>query len=523
MNGVETQLLALIGAAGLLIGAVLGFLIAQLRAARRVEQLRVELETARVRLESETVSAGRLQTTFESLAGQTLHSNSEMFLRMARETLGRDQAVATASLKERETAMSTTIAQLVEPLRVALERAEAQVLLLERERRDAYASLRTQIEGLAEGHSQLQRETRNLVTALRRPEVRGRWGELTLRRLVELAGMSEHCDFTEQLTVASDEGSLRPDLVVHMPDSRDLVVDVKTPLDAFLAALEATTEEARAIELKRHAGHLETRVRQLSSKSYWSQFERSPEFAVLFLPGDQFLSAALAERPDLLETALKQNVIIATPSTLIALLKTVAYGWRQSAVAQNAAVIREIGQELYRRLGTFTGHLGRAGSRLGAAVEAYNAAVGSLERQVLPQARRFTDLGVTADAPLPTLESVDSLARVPAGAAPDTLLEVSASGSPARVPAGAAPNAMPDTPTPGSPAEPVKPPGADPTPTPSLVARAPRAVPATGSRRSRADDSGGQESLPMGLDSDPKAGSGGDVGSTGSSGDDPES
>ena len=589
MNGVESPLLALIGAAGLLIGAVLGFLIAQLRAARRVEQLRVELETARVRLESETVSAGRLQTTFESLAGQTLHSNSEMFLRMARETLGRDQAVATASLKERETAMSTTIAQLVEPLRVALERAEAQVLLLERERRDAYASLRTQIEGLAEGHSQLQRETRNLVTALRRPEVRGRWGELTLRRLVELAGMSEHCDFTEQLTVASDEGSLRPDLVVHMPDSRDLVVDVKTPLDAFLAALEAPTEEARAIELKRHAGHLETRVRQLSSKSYWSQFERSPEFAVLFLPGDQFLAAALAERPDLLETALKQNVIIATPSTLIALLKTVAYGWRQSAVAQNAAVIREIGQELYRRLGTFTGHLGRTGSRLGAAVEAYNAAVGSLERQVLPQARRFTDLGVTADAPLPTLESVDSLARVPAGPAPDALLDVSASGSPARVPAGAAPDAMLDAPTPRSPAEPVKPPAADtvagsarpsaataavgaepnaggeplgaatptagPTPTPPLVARAPRAVPAAGSRRARADDSGGQESLPMelGPDSDPKAGSaddadskladgpprtssagaarsksdvtgsGGDVGSTGSAGGDRES
>jgi DNA recombination protein RmuC len=258
-----------------------------------------------------------------------------------------------------------------------------------------------------------------LVTALRRPEVRGRWGELTLRRLVELAGMSEHCDFTEQLHVAGDEGSasgagaLRPDLVVHMPDARDLVVDVKTPLDAYLEALEATTEEARLLQLKRHAQHVETRVRQLASKNYWAQFERSPEFAVLFLPGDQFLSAALAERPDLLETALKQNVIIATPSTLIALLKTVAYGWRQSAVAQNAAIIRELGQELYRRLGNFTGHLGRAGVRLGAAVEAYNAAVGSLERQVLPQARRFTDLGVTADAPLPALETVDSLARVP--------------------------------------------------------------------------------------------------------------
>jgi DNA recombination protein RmuC len=191
-------------------------------------------------------------------------------------------------------------------------------------------------------------------------------------------------------------------------------VDVKTPLDAYLEALEATTEEGRLFQLKRHAQHVETRVRQLASKNYWAQFERSPEFVILFLPGDQFLAAALAQRTDLLETALRQNVIIATPSTLIALLKTVAYGWRQSAVAHNAALIRELGQELYRRLGSFTGHLGRTGARLGAAVEAYNAAVGSLERQVLPQARRFTELGVTADSPIAALDTVDELARTPA-------------------------------------------------------------------------------------------------------------
>jgi DNA recombination protein RmuC len=409
--------LIVIGSA-LLMGALLGFLVAQLRSGRRIEQLRVDLEAARVRLETgarseaERIelleeSEARLRSAFDSLAVQTLRANSEMFLRMARETLGRDQVIAQSSLKERETA----IARLVEPLRVALEKTDAHVAALERERRDAFSSLRTQIEALTNGQSQLQRETRNLVTALRRPEVRGRWGELTLRRLVELAGMSEHCDFTEQLQVVGEDGALRPDLVVHMPDSRDLVVDVKTPLDAYLEALEATTEEARQAQLKRHAQHVETRVRQLAAKSYWAQFEHSPEFAVLFLPGDQFLGAALAERPDLLDAALKQNVIIATPSTLIALLKTVAYGWRQSAVAQNAAIIRELGQELYRRLGNFTGHLGRTGQRLGAAVEAYNAAVGSLERQVLPQARRFTDLGVTADSPLPALEPIDELAR----------------------------------------------------------------------------------------------------------------
>jgi DNA recombination protein RmuC len=383
-----------------------------------VVQLRVELESARVRLESETRqeaeriallehSEERLRSTFDSLAGQTLRANSETFLRMSKEVLAHDQTIAQNSLKERETA----IAQLIEPLRAALEKTEAQVQALERERRDSYSTLRTQIEVLTTGQSLLQQETRNLVTALRRPEVRGRWGELTLRRLVELAGMSEHCDFTEQLQVAGDEGALRPDMVVHMPDSRDLVIDVKTPLDAYLEALEATTEDGRQVGLKRHAQHVETRVRQLAAKSYWAQFEHSPEFAVLFLPGDQFLGAALAERPDLLETALKQSVIIATPSTLIALLKTVAYGWRQSAVAENAATIRELGQELYRRLGNFTGHLGRAGQRLGAAVEAYNAAVGSLERQVLPQARRFTELGVTSDSPLPALEPIDELAR----------------------------------------------------------------------------------------------------------------
>jgi DNA recombination protein RmuC len=417
-------------AIALALGAALGFLIGQLRALRRVEPLRVELESARVRLEaagqkeSERVafleqSDARLRASFDALAGETLRANSELFLRLAREALGRDQAIAAGTLKEREAA----IAQLVEPLRAALERTEQHSQALERERREAYASLRTQIESLSSGQSQLQRETRNLVTALRRPEVRGRWGELTLRRLVEIAGLAEHCDFTEQLHVVGQDGALRPDLVVHMPESRDLVVDVKTPLDAYLEALEAGSEEERQQALKKHAQQVETRVRQLASKAYWAQFEHSPEFTVLFLPGDQFLTAALAERPELLETALKQGVIIATPSTLIALLKTVAYGWRQTAVAQNAQLIRELGQELYRRLGAFTGHLERLGGRLGAAVDAYNAAVGSLERQVLPQARRFPELGVTADAALAQLQAIEQPLRPIAAAGPSDVRE----------------------------------------------------------------------------------------------------
>jgi len=412
------SLAALIAALALMAGAALGALIAHLNSARLREQLALELERARTQLAARIAQDAeraalaaeteqRLRTAFDSLASESLRANSELFLNMARETLSTQHVVAQGELKERETA----IEQLVLPLKAALERVENQSQALERERRDAYAHLRSQIETLAGGQAQLQRETRNLVTALRRPEVRGRWGELTLKRVVELAGMAEHCDFTEQLHVVGREGALRPDLVVHMPDSRDLVVDAKTPLDAYLEALEAATEEARRLALERHAQQVEMRVRELAAKSYWTQFERSPEFAILFLPGDQFLSAALAERSELLDSALEQGVIIATPSTLIALLKAVAYGWRQTVVAQNAATIRELGEELYRRLGTFFGHLDKLGARLGSAVEAYNASVGSLERHVLPQARRFPELGVTAQAPLPGANPIEQLVR----------------------------------------------------------------------------------------------------------------
>jgi DNA recombination protein RmuC len=399
-------------------GLGVGYLIASLRGGRQNHALQIALESERVRREAETKQESeriatlekaeeRLRGAFDTLAGESLRANSEMFLRLARETFSRDHVVAENTLKERETA----IASLVEPLKVALERTEQQVQAIERERRDAFTALRTQIEGLAGGHAQLQRETRNLVTALRRPEVRGRWGEMTLRRVVELAGMAEHCDFTEQLHVVAEEGALRPDMVIHMPESRTLVVDVKTPLDAYLEAIEAVTDEARGVALKRHAQQVEARVRELGSKAYWAQFQDSPEFVVLFLPGDQFLSSALTERPDMLDSALKAGVILATPSTIIALLKTVAYGWRQASVAENAAKIQELGADLHKRLGAFVRHLEKLGKNLNTAVDAYNSAVGSLERQVLPQARRFPEMGVTSDAPLPTLEPLAQIAR----------------------------------------------------------------------------------------------------------------
>jgi len=380
-------------AVGLLAGAAIALLLAGWLA-RRQQRSSAEIEA-------------RLGAHLADLANGALRNNSDMFLKLARESFAREQAGAESMLREREAAL----AHLVEPISKALEKTEQQLQGIERERRDAFSSLRTQIEQLTLGQSALQRETRNLVGALRRPEVRGRWGELTLRRVVEVAGMSEHCDFAEQATVAGAEGALRPDLIVRMPEGRDLVVDAKTPLDAYLDAIEAASDEARAAALARHAQQLEARVRELAGKAYWSQFKKSPEFAVLFLPGDQFLSAALAERPELLENAMRQGIVIATPSTLIALFKAVAYGWRLAVVAEHAARILDLGQDLHRRLGTFAGHLDRAGQRLGGAVEAYNNAIGSLERQVLPQARKFNELGAVSGEALPAVEPVDRLVR----------------------------------------------------------------------------------------------------------------
>jgi DNA recombination protein RmuC len=424
MNG---SLIALLAFGGIVVGAAIGYLVATVRAARRMTELasalagaeaRVAADVERTRAQTDLLaqSEARLRAAFDELAASSLHRNSELFLQLARETLGREQQVAQGALREREAAF----AQLLEPIKAALTRTETEVQTLERERRDAFAALRAQIESVTSGAANLEREARNLVTALRRPEVRGRWGELTLRRVVELAGLADHADFTEQVHVEAGGGALRPDLIVHMPEERSLVVDVKTPLDAYLEAIEAPTEEARRSALARHAQQVDARVRELAGKAYWEQFARSPEYAVLFLPGDQFLAAALAERPDMLENALQRSVIIATPTTLIALLKAVAHGWRQAHVAANAAEIRDLGRELYRRLGNFSGHLGTLAKKLDGAVEAYNSAVGSLERQVLPQARRFPELGITSDEALPPLDPIERRAREPAATAAAT-------------------------------------------------------------------------------------------------------
>jgi DNA recombination protein RmuC len=414
----------LIAASCLLLGALLGWLLARSKAAAREQQLSTELAIAQTQLKSQqdlaterqaalSLSMERLAANFDEVAGQTLRTNSEVFLQLAREHLGQHQQAAAATLTEKEKAIET----LVSPIKEALAKTELQISRIEKERAETFGALRSSLETVTLGQQALQKETRNLVTALRRPEVRGQWGELTLKRLAELAGMVEHCDFNEQVHTQTGDGALRPDMIVNMPDGRTLVVDVKTPLDAYLEAVEASTDEAKQVALQRHANMVAQRVRELSAKSYWAQFEHSPDFVILFIPGDQFLSAALAENPALLEDAIRQDVIIATPSSLVALLKAVAYGWRQTALAQNAQVIRDLGADLYKRLSVFTTHLSKVSKNLNGSVEAFNAAMGSLERQVLPGARKFTELGIRPDKELETPDPIEALARTPASAA----------------------------------------------------------------------------------------------------------
>ena len=364
-------------------------------------------------LESErTIAIDRameqLDRRFDDLAGRQLRENIDNFLRLARENLGGHQQNAQASLREREQAIEA----LVKPIQETLARTSEALREIEVERQRDFGSLRQHLTDMRDSHSALQRETRNLVQALSKPQVRGQWGEIALRRLVELAGMTAHCDFEEQVHVAGAEGALRPDMVVHLPEGRDVVVDVKTPLDAYLAAAEAPSDELRAASLKRHAQHVADRVRMLSSKNYAAQFAQAPQFVVLFLPGDQFLSSALDQQPDLLDRAMSSNIILTTPSTLLALLKTIYNGWQNVRLAENAERIRTLAEDLHARLVTFRNHMGKVGSSLESSITAFNAAVGSLERSVLPGARKFVELGVRTDKPIEELPQVEVTARV---------------------------------------------------------------------------------------------------------------
>ncbi|MFW5451896.1 MAG: DNA recombination protein RmuC, partial [Methylophagaceae bacterium] len=314
----------------------------------------------------------------------------------------RHQSEANAELQSREKA----IEQLIKPINDALLNTSKQIHDIEKERKESYGSLRSTIEQMSQGQQSLQQETQNLVQALRRPEVRGQWGEMTLRRLAELSGMVAHCDFFEQTHTVTESGSIRPDMIVRLPENRDIIIDAKTPLDAYLSAVQTSDDEVRVKELKRHAQIIRQHVKQLSAKNYWAEFSQSPEFVVLFIPGEHFLSAALEQDQKLLEDAIQQNIILATPTNFIALLRTISYGWKQQALADNAIEIRELGESLYKRLNVFTGHLAKVGASLNSTVDNFNKTVGSLERQVIPSGKRFLDMGIRAK------EEIDSVAEI---------------------------------------------------------------------------------------------------------------
>jgi DNA recombination protein RmuC len=377
--------------------------------ARLGATLDAERASAREREESQARGEARLREAFDSLAGDALKRNNEAFAELAAAKLAAAKATADGDLAHRQQA----IEGMVGPLRESLERVQHQLNTVEKERAGSYSQLLTQVSMMRTTSEQLQKETTQLVTALRAPQVRGRWGEMQLERAVEAAGMIEHIDYVTQATVAGPDGRLRPDLVVHLVGGKNVVVDSKVAFAGYLEAMEAKDEATRGARLKAHARHLREHIDALGAKAYFEHFSPSPEFVVCFVPADAFLDAALREDPALLERAFDQNVVVATPSTLVALLRTVAYTWRQEALAANAAEVHRLGRELYQRLSTMGGHIDKLGRSLNSAVGSYNQTVSSLESRVLVTARKMVDLKVidpsdATDAPKQVTETARS-------------------------------------------------------------------------------------------------------------------
>lgn len=348
-----------------------------------------------------------LMKQFDALSRKALDLNSKSFLELAKTQMEK----MITDVDQKETKRKLELEKLVQPLSKSLEDVSKHVREVEKEREKAYASITEQVKGLSEAQVAIRKEASNLVNALRRPSVRGRWGEMQLRRVVEMAGMLDHCDFEEQHTVQSDNGRLRPDMIIHLAGGRTIVVDAKAPLSAYLDAVETDDEIQREQFMKKHAEQVKTHIRQLSTKAYQDQFSSTPDMVVLFLPGESFYYAAQEMDPTLIEQGVENNVVIATPTTLITLLKAVAYGWRQEQLAENAQKISQLGQELYDRLRVLAEHINKVGRGLNSAMNSYNSAVSSMERRVLVSARKFKELGSSTSAELPEVTELEGVTR----------------------------------------------------------------------------------------------------------------
>ncbi len=378
---------------------------ARVAAETRLEQAQEGLAQQRHMLEE---AQTRLADTFRALAADALKSNDQQFIALAKSTFETIQAQAKGDLETRQ----KEIGSLVDPLKESLGRYERQIQEMEKSRLTAYVSLEEQLRSLSAINQQLQKETGTLTNALKGgPQVRGRWGEMTLRRAAELAGMAEHCDFVEQETFTTETGRLRPDMVVNLPSGRRIAVDAKAPLEAFLQAASSTSDAERTAALSRHSELVRDHMNELASKAYWDQFDQNPEIVVLFLPGESFFSAALEQDHELMEDGMKKRVVLATPTTLVALLKAAAYGWRQESIEQNAREISELGKQLHDRLRVFLDHFSRMGRALGGAISAYDSAVGSLERNVLVSARKFKELGAASGQDLAEANPIEAIPR----------------------------------------------------------------------------------------------------------------